>query len=197
MSRLPKDPTKIRERIKRYERELRQELKNFGAIDDGSGKRYLLGPLYMLLEDTKGALKSFEWFEKTFPGDMGEPEHYLCWTLALYRSGNIAAASQKLLQTMLSNLYLIPHLLGFEQPELDIWHGSNIDQKDYLGYIPSEFLALWDEAALQWAKETYRSPKLSQVRERYIEIYRQLKDERPGPKRSELVKEAFRLQQMD
>jgi len=74
MSRLPKTPTKIHERIKRYERELRQELKNFGAIHDGSGKRYLLGPLYLLLGDTKGAVRSFNWFEKSFPDDMGERE---------------------------------------------------------------------------------------------------------------------------
>jgi hypothetical protein len=193
MSQLPKNPAKIRERIKRYERELRQEHKRFGAFDDSAGKRYLMGPLYLLLGDNQGALKSFDWFEQNFPDDMGEPEHYLSWTLALYRSGHIAAAEQKLLQTMLSNLYLIPHLLGLDQPELDIWHRSNIDRRDYLGYIPPEILALWDDAALQWAGETYHHPKLSQVRERYIEIYRQLKDEPRGPKRSQLVQEAFNL----
>jgi hypothetical protein len=193
MSQLPKNPAKIRERIKRYERELRQEHKRFGAFGDSAGKRYLMGPLYLLLGDNQGALKSFDWFEQNFPDDMGEPEHYLSWTLALYRSGHIAAAEQKLLQTMLSNLYLIPHLLGLDQPELDIWHRSNIDRRDYLGYIPPEILALWDDAALQWAGETYHNPKLSQVRERYIEIYRQLKDEPRGPKRSQLVQEAFNL----
>jgi hypothetical protein len=193
MSQLPKNPAKIRERIKRYERELRQEHKRFGAFDDSAGKRYLMGPLYLLLGDNQGALKSFDWFEQNFPDDMGEPEHYLSWTLALYRSGHIAAAEQKLLQTMLSNLYLIPHLLGLDQPELDIWHRSNIDRRDYLGDIPPEILALWDDAALQWAGETYHTPKLSQVRERYIEIYRQLKDEPRGPKRSQLVQEAFNL----
>jgi hypothetical protein len=196
MNRLPKTPTKIRERIQRYERELRQERKRFGGIDDSAGKRYLLGPLYLLLGDIKGALNSFAWFEKTFPDDMGEPEHYLCWTLALYRAGNLAAAERKLGQAMLSNLYLLPHLLGLEQPVLDIWHASNIEQKDYLAYIPPEFLALWDQAALQWANETYHNSKLNQVRERYIEIYRQLKDEPVGPKRSELVREASRLHKM-
>lgn len=193
MSHLPKDPAKIRERIKRYERELRQEHKRFGVYDDSGGKRYLLGPLYLLLGDTKGALKAFEWFEQNFPDDMGEPEHFLCWALALYRSGHSAAAEPKLLRAMLSNLYLIPHLLGLEQPELDIWHGSNIDRKDYLPYIPPQLLSLWDEADLQWARETYDSAKFSQVRDRYIEIHRQLKDEPRGPTRSQLVQEAFSL----
>ena len=120
--------------------------------------------------------------------------YYLCWTLALYRSGNIAGASQKLLQTMLSNLYLVPHLLSLEQDKLDIWHGSNIAEKDYLRYAPPEIFGLWDEPALQWAKEVYHNPEFCQVRARYIEIYKQLRREPPGPKRSQLVSEAFRLQ---
>jgi len=193
MNHLPKDPKKIRQRLRRYERELRKEYETFGAIHDGSGKRYFLGPLYMLLDDLPGALQSFEWFEQNFPDDVGDSFQYLCWTLALYRSGDLAAATRRLQQTMLLNLYVLPHLLGEELAELDIWHGSNVAQKDYVEYIPPELFELWDEEALQWARETYHSPKLSQVRKRYIEIHRQLKDERPGPRRSKLVQESYTL----
>ena len=196
MSQFPKRPKTIQERIKRYERELRNEQKKFGFIDDGAGKRYLLGPLYMLLGDTAGAIKSFRWFEKTFPDDIGDPAQYLCWTLALYRAGDLEAATKKLGQTMLSNLYLIPHLLGLEQPVLDIWHASNLEQKDFVAYIPAEIFALWDEAALHWANDAYHSPPLTQVRERYIEIYHQLKSEPVGPNRTQLVREASALQRM-
>jgi hypothetical protein len=194
MYEFPKEPKKIKERIKRYERELRKEYGKLGFISDDFGKRYLLGPLYMILGDLTGAIRSFEWFEQTFPDDVGEPFHDLCWTLALYRSGNIAGASQKLQQTMLSNLYLVPYLLGLEQDKLDIWHGSNIAEKDYLRYAPPEIFGLWDEPALQWAEEIYHSPEFCQVRARYVEIYKQLRYEPPGPKRSQLVSEAFRLQ---
>jgi hypothetical protein len=193
VNQLPKDPKKIRQRLRRYERELRKEYEKFGAIHDGSGKRYFLGPLYMLLDDLPGALQSFEWFEQNFPDDVGDSFQYLCWTLALYRSGDLAAATLRLQQTMLLNLYVIPHLLGEELAELDIWHGSNVAQKEYVEYIPPELFELWDEEALQWAKETYHSPKLDQVRERYIEIHRRLKEERPGLRRSKLVQEAFTL----
>ncbi len=193
MSLFPQEPRKIRERIRRYERELRQQVERFGGIDDSYGKRYLLGPLYFLMDDLAGAVRSFEWFEQTFPNDAGEPFHSLCWTLALYRSGNIAQATQKLRHTMLSNLYLIPHLLGEEQPELDIWHGSNTATKDYVQYLAPELEALWDSSALQWARETYDRADFQQVRARYIEIYRQLRDERPGPRRSQLVQEVFAL----
>ncbi|MGD9146346.1 MAG: hypothetical protein PVI80_12340, partial [Anaerolineae bacterium] len=128
------------------------------------------------------------------PDDIGEPVHFLCWSLALYRSGDTAQAAQRLRQTMLSNLYLIPHLLGREQAELDIWHSTNYEQKDFLEYVPPEIWALWDAPALQWAGETYDSPELRRVRARFIEIHEQLRSEPRGPRRSALVDEAFRLQ---
>jgi len=189
----PKKPRKIRAWITRYERKLRKESDKFGYISDGYGKRYLLGPLYMLLGDLDGAIRSFEWFEQTFPDDIGDPVQYLCWTLALYRAGNIAGATHKLRQTMLSNLYLIPHLLSEDQDELAIWHGTNIAEKSYLRYWPAEIWALWDEPALRWARKTYDSAEVRRVRKRYIDIYEQLRSEPPGPKRSRLVSEAYRL----
>lgn len=193
MSQFPKEPKKIAERIKRYERELRKEYEKFGFVSDDAGKRYLLGPLYLLLGDTPGAVRSFEWFEQTFPDDIGEPFQYLCWSLALYRSGDTADAARKLLQTMLSNLYLIPHLLGMAQENLSIWHSSNWAEKDYLQYAPPELLGLWDRPALKWAKETYESAEFRQVRMRYLEIYEQLKHEPVGSRRSQLVREASEL----
>jgi hypothetical protein len=95
---------------------------------------------------------------------------------------------------MLSNLYLIPHLLGREQDELDISYSTNYEQKEFLEYVPPEIWALWDGPALRWAQEMYDSPEFCQVRSRYIEILEQLKSEPPGPRRSALVNEAFRLQ---
>jgi hypothetical protein len=59
MSQFPTDPKKIKARITRYERELRQEYQTYRFIDDSAGKRYLLGPLYLLIGDLAGALKSF------------------------------------------------------------------------------------------------------------------------------------------
>lgn len=190
-----KDPKKIQATIKRYERALQKEQTEFGSIHDGAGKRHLLGPLYLLKGDLDGALRSFAWFEQTFPDDIGEPGQYLCWTLALYQQGEQQAAAVKLRQTMLTNLYLIPHLLGIQQPRLDMWHSSNWMEPEYIGLIPSEFFQLWDEDALTWAREMYDSEDFAEVRTRYIEIFSQLQHEPVGPKRSQLVKEAFALQE--
>ncbi len=117
----PTDPRKIAERIRRYERALRRDLETMGSIDDGAGKRYMLGALYLALGDVQGALESYAWLQKVVPNDSGEPVDSLCWTLALYRAGDRPAASRKLVQTMLRNLYLNPALVGIAQPRLDIW----------------------------------------------------------------------------
>jgi len=193
MNIFPDSPKKIKARIRSYERKLQEEQEEHGFINDGYGRRYLLGPLYTLIDDTEGALRSYAWFEAQFPNDVGEPMHYLCWTLSLYRAGDLGAAAQKLRQTMFSNLYIIPRLLGQDQEELDIWHGSNLAEKTYLEYIPPVLFDLWDQATVEWAQETYDSPEMVQQRERYIEIYRQLKTESPGPKRSRLVQKALKI----
>jgi hypothetical protein len=193
MSLFPKEPKKIKERISRYERELLNEYEKFGDIGDGYGKRYLLGPLYLLLGDIEGALKSFGWYDKTFPNDSGEPFHFLSWTLVLYRSGNLPGAEEKLRKTMFSNLYLIPNLLGLKHERLDIWHGSNIEEPEYLYDFPQELIEIWGEAELQWARKTYERQEFQQARLKYIEILHQLLNEPVGLKRSKLVEKAYNL----
>ena len=193
MYELPKDPRKIRQRIRRYERKLRLEKDEFGWYSDGAGKRYFLGPLYLLMNDLAGAIESFDWFEKEFPDDGGDPGHRLCWALALHLSGRTEAAERKLQQAMLCNLYILPHLLGLDRDRLDIWHGSNLAWPEYVRYLPPEFFSLWDDEALRWASELYHSERFREAEARYIEIHRELLDLRPGERRTDLVREAGRL----
>ena len=148
----PTDPKRIRERIRRYERALKRELEG-GYGGDGYGKRYLLGPLYMLMGDVEGALASFDWYEDTYPGDGGDPYQYLTWALALFRGDRRQEAFNKLYQTMLENLYLVPFLLGSNPQPLHIWHGSNLKWIEYALEVPQELLNLWDDDALQWARD--------------------------------------------
>jgi hypothetical protein len=187
------DVRKIRSRLRSYERKLQKEKKEHGFYRDGAGKRYRIGPHYMLLEDNDGALAAFQWFEKKFPDDSGEPGHLLCWSLALYRAGNQIGAARKLRQTMLSNLYLVPHLLGSPIPDLDIWHGSSDAEPSYVECIPEAYFLLWAELERQWAAHLYGSPGFTSVRARHIEIRKALSSMPPGPERSRLVKEMYAL----
>jgi hypothetical protein len=194
MDDVPRNSKQISTRIRHAERALRREQERFGFIRDGAGKRYLLGPLYVLMGDTEGALRAFAWFAETFPDDSGEPLHFLCWTLALYRAGQMEQAAAKLCQTMLSNVYLIPHLLGLGQEVIDMWHPSNLSERSYVDALPDELFAVWEASALQWVHTVYHSEPMRRIRDRYIAIYTELKEEPPGPKRSRLVEEAFQLQ---
>lgn len=197
MYNLPTEPRKIKERIRRYERAFVKERQEHGMISDGAGKRYLLGPLYLILNDIEGALKYYQWFETEFPDDVGEPLQYFCWALALYRKGDIEAASNKLIQTMMKNLYLIPRILGQSQERYDIWHGSNYEDIEYLSYLPPVVMELCSEKELDWIGKQYSSDQFTTIRERYIDIQRQLKDEPRGPKRSELVEQSSKLEHLD
>ena len=193
MYELPKDPRKIRQRIRRYERKLRLEKSEFGWYSDGAGKRYFLGPLYLLMGDLTGAMESFDWFQREFPDDSGGPGHRLCWALALHRSGRTEAAERKLREAMLLNLYILPRLLGSTREEMDIWHSSNWEWPSYVDVIPPEYFSLWDDEALAWATALYHSEEFRDVEARYIEIYWELKSLPVGDRRTQLVDEAERL----
>ncbi len=192
---MPNDETKrIRSRLRSYERKLQKEKKEYGFYRDGAGKRYQIAPHYMLLDDNDGALAAFDWFEREFPDDVGEPGHLLCWSLALHRAGNEIGAAKKLRQTMFSNLYLVPHLVGSPIAELDIWHGSSDAEPGYIKCIPEAYLQLWTEAEREWAAGLYHSPGFRSFRARYIEISRALDTTPPGPERSRLVEEMCELE---
>ena len=185
---------KIRSRLRSYERKLQQEKKKFGYYHDGAGKRYQIGPHYMLLGDNEGALKAFAWFEQEFDDDIGKPDHSLCWSLALYRAGNEIGAAKKLRQAMLSNLYLVPHLLGEPISEIDMWHGSSDAEPEHVDHIPDPYLQLWTDEEKQWADRLYNSPGFQSARQRFIEISKLLDSMRPGPERSRLVREMHELE---
>lgn len=185
---------KVRSRLRSYERKLEQEKREFGFYRDGAGKRYHVGPHYMLLGDNEGAIAAFEWFEREFEDDAGKPDHLLCWSLALLRSGDEAGAARKLRRAMLSNLYLLPHLLGNPIPEFGVEHGSSDDEPEYLSQIPGPYLALWSDEEKKWAASLYESAGFRDAREQVIEIRERLSGLRPGPERSALVKELFDLE---
>jgi hypothetical protein len=94
---------------------------------------------------------------------------------------------------MLENLYLVPFLLGQNPQPLDVWHGSNFEWIEYAVAIPQELQSLWDDAAIQWAREVSEHPAVVEKLARYVAIHRELKSEPRGPRRSALVHESFVL----
>ena len=186
---VPKDRNKIKQRIRRYERSLEQEKQRLGSYGDGSGKRFLLGPLYMIMGDLEGALKSFAWFETEFSDSSDEAPQILCWSLALHRVGEDYEARRMLRRTMFANLYIIPRLLGMEVRRHDMWHGSNTAEPSYLSWVPEEYWDLWNESDRQWAAGLWQTSEFRESRNRYVELGHALKSLRPSPERNRVLTE--------
>ena len=184
---IPKDDKKIKQRIRNYERSLSQEKRRFGGYRDGSGKRFLLGPLHMIMGDLEGALRSFAWFEVEFPDSSDEAPQLLCWSLALHRVGEDDKARRLLRRTMFANLYIIPRLLGMEVRRHDMWHGSNTKEPSYLSWVPNEYWGLWNDSERQWGAELWQSSDFRESRDRYVELGHALKSLRPGPERNRVL----------
>ena len=98
---------------------------------------------------------------------------------------------------MLKNLYLVPFLLGIDISRLDIWHGINTAEPDYIEYMPEEYLNLWDDEALAWADSVYENAQVQQILEKCINIRSKLNHEPPGSIRNQLVDEEQRLKDSD
>jgi len=163
-----------------------KDIDQHGQINDGYGKRFLLGPMYMLMDDLEGALQHFEWYEEQL-GIEGECFQLMCWTLAMLRSGNEDEAKDLLRKTMLTNLYQIPRLLGIPIIPHPIWHSSNKQELDHLEYVPSELYDLWTDDELKWAEDMWESEGIKAIRDECIEIQRQLIDLPPSPERTAAV----------
>ncbi len=186
MSQFPTDPKKLKARIRSYEKSLTGDV---GHIDDSYGKRYLLGPMYMLMNDAVGALKSFEWFESKFADDIGEPAQYLCWTLALLKKNLIKDATEKLYQTMFTNLYLIPVLLGEKVVRSDFRHFSNWEHPEYAVETADELFNLWSVEEKKWAREIFYSDSFVTAREKFIMLSKKLDDTDGSIERGNVISE--------
>ena len=109
---------KIRKQIRSLRAKLSAEKRKHGWYHDGQGYRYIIPDLYLQIEDYKGALRYFNWFEKEFEVDSGFPDFNLAWTITLFKNKKYDLAIRKLYTTAFSNTYLID--LIFENKPLQI-----------------------------------------------------------------------------
>ena len=80
-------------------------------------------------------------------------------------------ATAKLLETMLQNIYLLPILLGAPPDSYDIWHGSNMEQPDYIIQAPPDFLPQLSKQERSWIAEQFDSFRFRRFREEYVATY--------------------------
>jgi hypothetical protein len=189
----PDTEKKLKSRISSYNSALKKEKRDFEYISDGGGKRYLLFCLYFVLNDLKKSQVYFEWYKSEFPDDIGEPIQKLCWTLSLLRMEKENEAKHKLADLMLSNLYLIPKIIGLDVQEYDIWHSSNYEHIDFVEYIPEAVRKNIKQSEIQWMESLYNSFEFRRIRKQYIEIYHKLQHTDNLEKRKALLNESYSL----
>ena len=189
----PQNKKALEKRISSYRNALLKEQKQFGYVNDGAGKRYLLFSLYLVLNNLEQVQYYLSWYENEFSDDVGEPIQLMCWAVVLKRLGKNAEARRKLAETMLSNLYIIPKVLGKEIAAYDFWHSSSNADIDYFEYMPREVISALTEAEIQWISLEYESKDFLRIRERFIEIYRQLQGLKDMDERKRLLEESHTL----
>ena len=180
----PDTEQKLRRKISGYKSALAREKNTHDFISDGSGKRYLLFPMYFVLNEPEKSKEYLDWFSREFPDDAGEPVQMFCWSLILHRMGQANEAKRKLAEAMLTNLYLLPNVLGEEVQEYDMWHSSNFTEIDHVEELPHEVRSAISESEIQWLGELYKSLEFRRIRKRFIEIYNALKHEKAFDARS-------------
>ena len=193
MLNFPETEKKLKGRISSYKSALNKEKKTFGFINDGAGKRYLLFIFYFVLNDLKKSEKYFEWYKTEFDDDVGEPIQKLCWAISLHRMAKLDEARYMLADLMLSNLYMLPKVLGENINQYDIWHSSSDGELDYFDYTPDEVLEALTADDKNWMKDLYDSFVFRRIRQRYIEIFGELQSVDDIESRCKLLDESHTL----
>ena len=188
----PKTERGLRSRVVRYRASLTEEKRRYGDIDDGAGTRYVIFWLLFLLNDPAESKKYIRWYKKEFAGDIGEPVHKLCLALMQYRMGNTPEANYTLADLMLANQYFIPVLTGIPyQGRAN--ERSNYGAASYIDAIPPEIVQAISASEKDWMKDRFNSLVFRRLRERYMEIERELEKAEGVEKRKPLVRELFGL----
>ncbi len=186
-----KTPLGLQTQIDTFRSKLDGFEREHGTIEDSSNDRYYLFYLYFLLNDSKSSAEYIKWYEKHFPTDIGEPFQLLCWTLMIHRMG--LDADSLLARTMLSNIYLIPRLLGQPGSGSNIWHAITFEESEYLDSFPEEITAAINDDDRYWIEKNYNSKEYQDALARYIDIDTKIKTLPDGKERTKLVNESCHL----
>lgn len=174
------------DRAVRALRELRYEKARFGSIRDGSGRRYRVGVYFLLAGEHERAEAAFEWCYREFPDDAGEPVFHLYGVLSAHRNGRADLAQSRLLDALVSNIFLLPSLTGQVIDAEGIWRSSNWADEAYLRDV-AEFLDEPTPEERAWIAAALSTNAFRSISAGYIDTYRQLAVERDYAKRRAIL----------
>lgn len=189
----PKQIERIQNKIAKIKRALAADKRIWGCYDDSRGLRYLPPALYIQLQDYKGAMRYFNWFNKNFDDDSGYPIFLFEWTITLYKNKKMKDAEKMALRTFFSNTYLINKFLDKDQLNLNICEHTNWENQELVENLIYKHNSLELEDFTEWLSEFIISEKFNQYADEFIDIQRKLKTEPVGINRSQLISRRYSL----
>jgi len=181
-------------KIAKYKAALARERREHGWYHDGQGLRYVIAEYYAEIEDFKGALIYFRWFKKNFPDDVGYPNFHLIWTRTLFEQKKFKLAKLKAIETALSNLYLIPTILGVEVEDVGLNEHSNVVGLEYVKEVEKDIEYLISVDFFEWLLDVYGSPEYQEIVSKYIRLSMELDNLKDTDERSLKIKEISALE---
>jgi len=150
-----------------------------------------------MLGNVQDTLDHYKWYQDAYPDDLGYALNFLCSAITLYRYGDIEEAEEKLISTVLSNVFLIGFILGHKIPTLDSWEDRYYNELMEIEYFPHELLEFITGEEKEWIEASYKSSRTTAIRKAYIEIDDQLQSLPRGEKRTELCHDLYRIRALD
>lgn len=189
-----KQAQRLKNKIAKIKKALAADKRYWGGYyHDGGGLRYAPPGLYLKLQDYKGGMRYFNWFEKNFPDDVGFPVFLFEWAVVLFKTGKFELAEKKVNQTFFSNIYILDKFLDKEPLDFKLSLSTSWGMKEMADAFP--YSKKQEELAdfVEWLEGYVTSDAFYKFANEFIEIEKQLENERPGPKRNRLVKKLYAL----
>ena len=163
------------------------EKRQWGGYHDGRGLRYEPPQYYIKLSDFKGAMAYFKWFQKNFPDDIGAPGFLFEWCITLFKNGKFKDAEKKVLETYMSNTYIIDKFLGRPFHNFNQLENSQWQKQIAMQYFPysAQHNILLDFA--HWLTQFVNSTQYQTFSKTFIDIQIALLTESEYEKRVELI----------
>jgi hypothetical protein len=184
---------KAKNQIATIRKILADEKRKYGDYDDSRGLRYAPPQYLIKLNDFKGAMTYYRWFQKNFSDDIGAPMFLFEWCITLFKNGKLLEAENKAIETFMANTYLIDKFLDRPFHTFDTIDNADWHREEIKSDLPYQKEQEDLKSFAQWLSVFVDSTRYKQITTEFLDIEVALLTEPAGAYRSELVRRKHRL----
>ncbi len=164
----PSEKLHLENEIKRVQDMFETEMHQLGYIEDIEELRYLPSAVYLKLQDYQHGLEYNQWVAENFVDDCEPPDFLFEWSVFLFMNGKIKEAEVKLLETFLSNTYVIDKFFGRPITPIDKTEYSEFEHVEFVEKFKYSFDQ--DDLApfVKWFTEFEQSEMFRSVAKRFV-----------------------------